>query len=349
MACQARSFGVADEEQTAPPAAGRWTRTRSRRGLLSRRRGGSSAGPAVAAAAGGGLAARRRGRPVGVGAAAGVAPVQQGAGAALAAQAVAARRWRRSRSAPGRGAAGRPAGGRSVVVGVRGVVVVGRHGGDVPPPGRDGITMRSDRRRRPRTLRRVPGRPGTNPGRLASVMRATVADLRRSRRPMANERLRTALLQRGVTPADLADTVGVDPKTIERWIGGRIPYRRHRHQVAAQLGVDETYLWPGALAARPGRVGVGERDPRRPPAPLGGPARHLGAALRLRRARRSASWSTAGMFLADDPGMLALFRAKADAGRADPDPARRPRLTRGRRSAASTRASTTRSPRRSAT
>ena len=66
---------------------------------------------------------------------------------------------------------------------------------------------------------------------------------------MANERLRTALLQRGLTPSELADTVGVDPKTIERWIGGRIPYRRHRHQVAVRLGVDETYLWPGALAA----------------------------------------------------------------------------------------------------
>src|SRR6185295_6854245 len=66
---------------------------------------------------------------------------------------------------------------------------------------------------------------------------------------MANERLRTALLQRGLTPSALADTVGVDPKTIERWIGGRIPYRRHRHRVAVRLGVNETYLWPGALAA----------------------------------------------------------------------------------------------------
>ena len=32
---------------------------------------------------------------------------------------------------------------------------------------------------------------------------------------MANERLRTALLQRGLTPSELADTVGVDPKTID--------------------------------------------------------------------------------------------------------------------------------------
>ena len=51
---------------------------------------------------------------------------------------------------------------------------------------------------------------------------------------MANERLRTALLQRGVTPTDLADTVGVDPKTIERWIGGRI--RAHNSPNGAPAG-----------------------------------------------------------------------------------------------------------------
>ena len=31
---------------------------------------------------------------------------------------------------------------------------------------------------------------------------------------MANDRLRTALLQRGVTPVELADATGVDPKTV---------------------------------------------------------------------------------------------------------------------------------------
>lgn len=39
-----------------------------------------------------------------------------------------------------------------------------------------------------------------------------------------------------------------DAKTIERWIvQGRTPYRRHRYAVAAQFGVDESYLWPDAL------------------------------------------------------------------------------------------------------
>lgn len=65
---------------------------------------------------------------------------------------------------------------------------------------------------------------------------------------MANERLRAALLQGGLTPAGLGDHLGVDQKTVERWISGRLPYRRHRYAVAARLGVDEVYLWPGALS-----------------------------------------------------------------------------------------------------
>jgi lambda repressor-like predicted transcriptional regulator len=65
---------------------------------------------------------------------------------------------------------------------------------------------------------------------------------------MPNERLRALLLEEGVTPAKLSEAVQVDPKTIERWIvAGRVPYRRHRYSVAAFFGVDESYIWPGAL------------------------------------------------------------------------------------------------------
>ncbi|TQN28330.1 hypothetical protein FHX37_3664 [Haloactinospora alba] len=66
---------------------------------------------------------------------------------------------------------------------------------------------------------------------------------------MPNERLRAALLERGLTPADLAEDVGVDTKSVERWISlERTPYRRHRYAVAARLAMDETYLWPKALS-----------------------------------------------------------------------------------------------------
>jgi hypothetical protein len=64
---------------------------------------------------------------------------------------------------------------------------------------------------------------------------------------MPNERLRAALLERGITPAALGEELGVDHKTVERWISGRVPYRRHRYAVASRLRLDEVYLWPDAL------------------------------------------------------------------------------------------------------
>jgi transcriptional regulator with XRE-family HTH domain len=65
---------------------------------------------------------------------------------------------------------------------------------------------------------------------------------------MANERLRALLLERGVTLDKLAEAVQVDAKTVERWITkSRVPYRKHRFEVAAYFGVDESYIWPDAL------------------------------------------------------------------------------------------------------
>src|SRR6266478_3272797 len=55
---------------------------------------------------------------------------------------------------------------------------------------------------------------------------------------MRNERLRALLLERGKTPDQLAEAAQVDAKTVERWITrGRLPYRKHRFEVAAFLGV----------------------------------------------------------------------------------------------------------------
>lgn len=65
---------------------------------------------------------------------------------------------------------------------------------------------------------------------------------------MSNDRLRDALLRNGITPAGLADELGVDTKTGERWITlGRLPYRRHRHRIAALVRESESYLWPDAV------------------------------------------------------------------------------------------------------
>ena len=62
---------------------------------------------------------------------------------------------------------------------------------------------------------------------------------------MANERLRSCITGARLTISDVAAQVGVDPKTVERWIvPGRLPHRSHRWATASLLGTDEAYLWP---------------------------------------------------------------------------------------------------------
>jgi transcriptional regulator with XRE-family HTH domain len=66
---------------------------------------------------------------------------------------------------------------------------------------------------------------------------------------MQNERLRDALLRKGFTPTALAEKLGVDRKTVERWVTqGRAPYPRHRYEIGVLLGETETYLWPDATS-----------------------------------------------------------------------------------------------------
>lgn len=130
---------------------------------------------------------------------------------------------------------------------------------------------------------------------------------------MPNERLRTAMLERGITPAGLAETLKVDPKSVERWISGRTPYRRHRYAVAAQLGVDEVYLWPDALSADQ-VASVSESEiiniyPHRWTVPsdlwrnfFDNAEREIGVLV------------YSGLFLSEDAGVRRIFREKAEAG-----------------------------------
>lgn len=130
---------------------------------------------------------------------------------------------------------------------------------------------------------------------------------------MPNDRLRTAMLERGVTPADLATALQVDPKSVERWIKGRTPYRRHRYAVAAHLGVDETYLWPDALS--PDQVANASENEiiniyaHRWTVPSDLWRNFFGDAD-----REIAVLVYSGLFLSEDAGILRIFRRKADAG-----------------------------------
>ena len=131
---------------------------------------------------------------------------------------------------------------------------------------------------------------------------------------MPNERLRTAMMERGVTPNDLAVALNVDPKSVERWIiKGRMPYRRHRYAVAAHLGVDEAYLWPDALT-RDQVASASESEiiniyPHRWTVPsdlwrnfFDNAETEIGVLV------------YSGLFVSEDAGIQRIFREKADGG-----------------------------------
>ena len=131
---------------------------------------------------------------------------------------------------------------------------------------------------------------------------------------MRNERLRALLLERGKTPDQLAEHAQVDAKTVERWITkGRIPYRRHRFEVATFLGVDESYIWPDALS-RDEVSAVSDSEvvavwPHRSEVPrdvwghlFSGAEREIGVLV------------YAGLFLSEDAGIQKILKDKAAAG-----------------------------------
>jgi hypothetical protein len=62
--------------------------------------------------------------------------------------------------------------------------------------------------------------------------------------------LRRALFRARLGEEDVAAHLGVDPKTVRRWLEGRLPYPRHRLAVSHLLGADEADLWPEVHAAR---------------------------------------------------------------------------------------------------
>lgn len=65
---------------------------------------------------------------------------------------------------------------------------------------------------------------------------------------MGNDRLRDALNAKSLTYEQVAEAVGVDPRTARRWVTkGRTPYPKHRPKIAALVAVPEVELWPDAV------------------------------------------------------------------------------------------------------
>jgi hypothetical protein len=88
-----------------------------------------------------------------------------------------------------------------------------------------------------------------------------------------NQRLHDAIRQNGHRLGVIADAVGADPKTVERWITtGRLPRPAARRKAAEVLGVPESVLWPDAPGVAYGTselVGIYTTRKELPPATIG--------------------------------------------------------------------------------
>ncbi|GID32916.1 XRE family transcriptional regulator [Paractinoplanes brasiliensis] len=59
-----------------------------------------------------------------------------------------------------------------------------------------------------------------------------------------NNPLARALRGAGINTVDVAARLGVDPKTVQRWMSGRMPYPRHRDALVRLTGWSQHDLWP---------------------------------------------------------------------------------------------------------
>jgi len=127
-----------------------------------------------------------------------------------------------------------------------------------------------------------------------------------------NEALLQALLRARLREDDVAAHLDVDPKTVRRWLNGRVPYPQNRAAIADLVGADEADLWPGAggpltARARPGELGV--VYPHRWAIPRDVWAQFFGAAE-----HEIAILAYSALFLAEDEGILQILAAKARSG-----------------------------------
>jgi hypothetical protein len=122
-----------------------------------------------------------------------------------------------------------------------------------------------------------------------------------------NEPLRRALIHARLREADVAAGLGVDPKTVRRWLSGRVPYPRHRAAIASLVDMNETDLWPNVsdpLAARIRPEELGSVYPHRLAIPRETWIQFFGSAE-----REIGILAYSALFLAEDAGICQLIAA----------------------------------------
>lgn len=129
---------------------------------------------------------------------------------------------------------------------------------------------------------------------------------------MNRQPLARALTVAGLDVIDVAAQVGVDPKTVGRWLAGRVPVPRYRAALVALTGWSEQDLWPGLVrpplpesAAHEVRVAYAHRSDV--------PA-DVWRRLFARAEREIGVLAYSALFLAEDAGILPVLLMKARTG-----------------------------------
>jgi transcriptional regulator with XRE-family HTH domain len=127
-----------------------------------------------------------------------------------------------------------------------------------------------------------------------------------------NETLRLAMLRARLSEEDVAVRLQVDPKTVRRWIEGRVPYLRHRWVLAGLLDADEADLWPEiptAIASRSRPAELEAVYPNRQAMP-----RQAWLSLFRSAKHEIGILARSGLFLPKEPGVLDVLVDRARAG-----------------------------------
>jgi transcriptional regulator with XRE-family HTH domain len=123
-----------------------------------------------------------------------------------------------------------------------------------------------------------------------------------------NEMLRGALLKAQISEEDVAACLEVDPKTVRRWLEGRIPYLRHRWALASMLGLDESDLWPEASTVRKRPDELRAVYPNRDAV-----SNELWVSFFASAIREIDILADSGAFLVEDPRIVATLHDRAQA------------------------------------
>ncbi|MEV5706019.1 XRE family transcriptional regulator [Actinoallomurus sp. NPDC052274] len=128
-----------------------------------------------------------------------------------------------------------------------------------------------------------------------------------------NAELLAAIAASGIDESDIARRLGVDLKTVKRWIHGRLPYPRYRRSLAEMIGVEEEVNWPHAKRMYAARA-VKSTNIEAAYAHRWAVPREVWLTLFGSARREIGVLAYAALFLAEDNGIICVLANKARAG-----------------------------------